>query len=289
MLGDELKKSLEPIQASDELLEKTRRAIEAARIQQAQETLEKAEKASARRSARSSLFLKAMIPVACALLICGGLIVILPKIMSDKEKSGNKSRMPIQEHNSAIDDVTAEIDFILGDNDSKMKGDKSTSYAMQEESETEADSYESSAMPTRDTEVYEETTASEGNDGENSENVSEVEMYKKKISNVVTIEADGHTISVSKDGSTILVDNQFKQKLGPNRMNIAPDTSRPGTGTRISGLYYDEETKMVYVTIADYEDPNYPAGVLYLYEFRFENGNLIMDHDPEPVYMQPSN
>lgn len=287
MLGDELKKSLEPIQASDELLEKTRRAIEAARIQQAQETLEKAEKASARRSARSSLFLKAMIPVACALLICGGLIVILPKIMSDKEKSGNKSRMPIQEHNSAIDDVTADIDFILGDNDYK-KGGKTTSYAAFEESETEADSYES-MMPTQGTEVYEETTTSADNDGENSETVSEVEMYKKKISNVVTIEADGHTISVSKDGSTILVDNQFKQKLGPDRMNISPDTSRPGTGTRISGLYYDEETKIVYVTIADYEDPNYPAGVLYLYEFRFENGNLIMDHDPEPVYMQPSN
>ena len=287
MLGDELKKSLEPIQASDELLEKTRRAIEAARIQQAQETLEKAEKASARRSARSSLFLKAMIPVACALLICGGLIVILPKIMSDKEKSGNKSRMPIQEHNSAINEVTAEIDSILGDNDYK-KGEKTTSYAAFEESETEADSY-GSMMPTQGTEVYEETTTSADNDGENSETVSEVEMYKKKISNVVTIEADGHTISVSKDGSTILVDNQFKQKLGPDRMNISPDTSRPGTGTRISGLYYDEETKMVYVTIADYEDPKYPAGVLYLYEFRFENGNLIMDHDPEPVYMQPSN
>ena len=285
MLGDELKKSLEPIQASDELLEKTRRAIEAARIQQAQETLEKAEKASARRSARSSLFLKAMIPVACALLICGGLIVILPKIMSDKEKSGNKSRMPIQEHNSAINEVTAEIDSILGDNDHK-EGEKTTSYAAFEESETEA--YES-MMPTQGTEVYEETTTSAENDGENSETVSEVEMYKKKISNVVTIEADGHTISVSKDGSTILVDNQFKQKLGPDRMNISPDTSRPGTGTRISGLYYDEETKIVYVTIADYEDPNYPAGVLYLYEFRFENGNLIMDHDPEPVYMQPSN
>lgn len=287
MLGDELKKSLEPIQASDELLEKTRRAIEAARIQQAQETLEKAEKASARRSARSSLFLKAMIPVACALLICGGLIVILPKIMSDKEKSGNKSRMPIQEHNSAINEVTAEIDSILGDNDHK-KGEKPTSYAAFEESETEADSY-GSMMPTQGTEVYEETTTSADNDGENSETVSEVEMYKKKISNVVTIEADGHTISVSKDGSTLLVDNQFKQKLGPDRMNISPDTSRPGTGTRISGLYYDEETKIVYVTIADYEDPNYPAGVLYLYEFRFENGNLIMDHDPEPVYMQPSN
>ena len=287
MLGDELKKSLEPIQASDELLEKTRRAIEAARIQQAQETLEKAEKASARRSARSSLFLKAMIPVACALLICGGLIVILPKIMSDKEKSGNKSRMPIQEHNSAINEVTAEIDSILGDNDHN-KGEKTTSYAAFEESETEADSY-GSMMPTQGTEVYEETTTSADNDGENSETVSEVEMYKKKISNVVTIEADGHTISVSKDGSTILVDNQFKQKLGPDRMNISPDTSRPGTGTRISGLYYDEETKIVYVTIADYEDPNYPAGVLYLYEFRFENGNLIMDHDPEPVYMQPSN
>ena len=287
MLGDELKKSLEPIQASDELLEKTRRAIEAARLKQAQETLEKAEKASARRSARSSLFLKAMIPVACALLICGGLIVILPKIMSDKEKSGNKSRMPIQEHNSAINEVTAEIDSILGDNDHKT-GEKTTSYAAFEESETEADSY-GSMMPTQGTEVYEETTTSADNDGENSETVSEVEMYKKKISNVVTIEADGHTISVSKDGSTILVDNQFKQKLGPDRMNISPDTSRPGTGTRISGLYYDEETKIVYVTIADYEDPNYPAGVLYLYEFRFENGNLIMDHDPEPVYMQPSN
>ncbi|MBR3032543.1 MAG: hypothetical protein IKH92_05940 [Clostridiales bacterium] len=286
MLGDELKKSLEPIQASDELLEKTKRAIEAARIQQAQETLEKAEKASARRSARSSLFLKAMIPVACALLICGGLIVILPKIMGDKEKSGNKSRMPIQEHNSAINEVTAEIDAILGDDDYK-KGEKTTSYAAFEESETEADSY-GSMMPTQGTEVYEETTTSADNDGENSETVSEVEMYKKKISNVVTIEADGHTISVSKDGSTILVDNQLKQKLGPDRMNISPDTSRPGTGTRISGLSYDEETKMVYVTIADYEDPNYPAGVLYLYEFRFENGNLIMDHDPEPVYMQPS-
>ena len=258
MLGDELKKSLEPIQASDELLEKTRRAIEAARLKQAQETLEKAEKASARRSARSSLFLKAMIPVACALLICGGLIVILPKIMSDKEKSGNKSRMPIQEHNSAINEVTAEIDSILGDNDHK-EGEKTTSYAAFEESETEA--YES-MMPTQGTEVYEETTTSAENDGENSETVSEVEMYKKKISNVVTIEADGHTISVSKDGSTILVDNQFKQKLGPDRMNISPDTSRPGTGTRISGLYYDEETKIVYVTIADYEDPNYPAGVL---------------------------
>ena len=58
MLGDELKKALEPIQASDELLEKTRRAIEQARIQQAQETLDK----SVRKDARRTLFLKAMVP-----------------------------------------------------------------------------------------------------------------------------------------------------------------------------------------------------------------------------------
>ena len=117
MLGDELKKALEPIQASDELLEKTRRAIEQARIQQAQETLDK----SVRKDARRTLFLKAMVPVACVLLVVGGLAVVLLPKLSDSKKDGGGRK--VKEHNDAVNTVTADIDSILGLDHTKYSSD----------------------------------------------------------------------------------------------------------------------------------------------------------------------
>ena len=113
MLGDELKKALEPIQASDELLEKTRKAIEQARLSQAKETLAKTEpEKTVRSGTRNSFYWKAVIPVACAVLLFAGAILLLPKLFSEKKSDASRGRGEIQAHNDAIADVVNEIDDI---------------------------------------------------------------------------------------------------------------------------------------------------------------------------------
>ena len=255
MLGDELKKALEPIQASDELLEKTRRAIEQARIQQAQETLDK----SVRKDARRTLFLKAMVPVACVLLVVGGLAVVLLPKLSDSKKDGGVRK--VKEHNDAVNTVTADIDSILG-----------------------LDHFETTRTSFEETEVdvSEDTTVAAT---EETDSVSEdaEDMYRY-MSSATSIRADGHIVSVSGDRSGLLIDLDDSKTLTPRfkNGNNYLGTKNTEDSDEITGLYFDQETQILYITISHFDDSTIVPSRKYLYAILFKDGKLSED-GPELV------
>ncbi|MBP5418182.1 MAG: hypothetical protein J6Y58_11750 [Clostridiales bacterium] len=276
MLGDELKKALEPIQTSDELLEKTRRAIEQARIQQAQESLDKA----VRKDARRTLFLKAMVPVACVLLIFGGLaVVLLPKLGGARKDERSKDR-PVKEHNDAINTVTAEIDSILG-KDSKNQSYRSTdAWSFEEDSSDEVESLQTTyAYETEN--IAEETT--EGKTEREGRQKDPEEMSKYFSDSLLTY-AEDHTIAVSADRSGIIIDWDNQQAVAPRfkNGNNYLGTKNSDETDRITGLFYDKETKTLYITISHFDDLKYTASKKYLYAVPFENGT-ISENGPELV------
>ncbi|MBO4494839.1 MAG: hypothetical protein J5752_03155 [Clostridiales bacterium] len=108
MFGDDLKKSLEPIQVSDELLEKTRKAIEAARLEQAKASLDTASK----KSFSSGKWLRVGAFAACALLVGIGLFAVLPHISSGKKSDAGtnmKSAKNIYGDTSVAQYIDAEL------------------------------------------------------------------------------------------------------------------------------------------------------------------------------------
>lgn len=284
MLGDELKKALEPIQASDELLEKTRRAIEQARIQQAQETLDKA----VRKDARRTLFLKAMVPVACVLLIFGGLaVVLLPKLAGSKKDEGRSGVR--REHNDAVDTVTAEIDSILGE----KSHSKNFSYRA-----TENRDYSEETTEAWESQIEMETTVSseesEGRDdvAENTTPAPTVHDHSGDaddmffyFSDSTSIRADGHSVHISGDKTGIVIDYDSRHTMAPT---IKKGNDHLGQESmeevdKVTGLFYDEDTKTLYITISHFEDSQYVPSKKYLYAVHFENGKLSED-GPELVY-----
>ena len=275
MLGDELKKALEPIQASDELLEKTRRAIEQARIQQAQETLDK----SVRKDARRTLFLKAMVPVACVLLVVGGLAVVLLPKLSDSKKDGGVRK--VKEHNDAVNTVTADIDSILGLDHTKYSSDKLHNHGFDIEGE---DSFETTRTSFEETEVdvSEDTTVAAT---EETDSVSEdaEDMYRY-MSSATSIRADGHIVSVSGDRSGLLIDLDDSKTLTPRfkNGNNYQGTKNTEDSDEITGLYFDQETQILYITISHFDDSNIVPSRKYLYAILFKDGKLSED-GPELV------
>ena len=129
MLGDDLKKSLEPIQVSDELLEKTRKAIEKARLEQAAASLNETSSVSRKASPRLSYFLKAAVPLACIVLVVGGLALLIPKFSKDSESTTKANRSKgaahaaeataayaentVAEHNQALDEISDMVESEL--------------------------------------------------------------------------------------------------------------------------------------------------------------------------------
>ena len=103
MFGDDFKKELEPIKVSPELLEKTRKAIEQARLEQAQESLNKADSSSFRR--RHTIRIIAV--AACAVLLVGGGILLLPGLTGNKQSA---SRDLVSKHDSAVAELADSID-----------------------------------------------------------------------------------------------------------------------------------------------------------------------------------
>lgn len=282
MLGDELKKALEPIQTSDELLEKTRRAIEQARIQQAQETLDKA----VRKDARRTLFLKAMVPVACVLLIFGGLaVVLLPKLTGSKKDEGRSGVR--KEHNDAVETVTADIDRILdGDDewDSTTNKNKSHNFSFQTEATENAEEHSEESTSSEMEWYAEDTTTAPSVDTHSGDN-SNVDMYKY-FSTKTAVAAGEHSISISADNSGIVVDGDDNHTLTPQfkNGNSFLGVKSPEKEDTITGLYFDEETQTLYITISHFDESKYKyiASEKYLYAITFEDGRLS-EEGPELV------
>ncbi|HBZ77522.1 MAG TPA: hypothetical protein DEO39_02300 [Clostridiales bacterium] len=273
MLGDELKKALEPIQASDELLEKTRRAIEQARVQQAQQTLDKA----IRKDARRSLFLKSMVPVAGVLLIVGVLAVVLHPTLSNKKEATRE----IKEHNDAINTVTAEIDSILGlhsDNKSSVKESERDGWDFEYETTRQT------SVSTVDSEDVAEDTTAEATEASSGD----PEDMSRFFSTTASVRAGDHFISVSGDRSGIVVDWNDQKPVTPKFKSgnsyLGADKSKDNETDKITGLFYDTDTDTLYITVSHYEDGSLIATKRYLYSIGFENGELS-ESGPELVCM----
>lgn len=272
MLGDELKKSLEPIQASDELLEKTRRAIEQARLQQASATLAQ-KSAPKKNTAYRSMFLRAVVPIACVLILGFGILAILPAISkkTDSEKGGVKS--PLKEHNDAINTVEKDIDSIIGK--------QNTGVAM----DTNADS--------EDNRSYETTTQAASESAEWCEETTiDLEDDKNKYltpsvrDGAADIDQDEISSSV-KDGDYVLCISEDKKSLvlkdARTDLELANDGShavprlRLASNETIIGLFYVEDTNSLFITTeeAKVKMDGTPDNAYHVYYCIFKDGKVV--------------
>lgn len=268
MLGDELKKALEPIQASDELLEKTRKAIEQARLQQAKETLAKKSEpqqtvlsTAPRSSANRSYYWKAIIPIACVVLLFAGAILILPNLAKSNTDSKNGTRGEIQEHNEAIADVVAEIDGI----------NKSADYA----EDTQAATWESTTESVDSESI---TNDEKSLDGSDSFVIRDIDPYYKnkalmfsptltdRLSVKSSVEVGSYTLCVSGDQKDLyLKDASTGEEIENNGEHSAPGIkSQLEADEKISGLLYDEEYGILYISTIEREWNNRESVHLFI-------------------------
>ena len=273
MLGDELKKALEPIQASDELLEKTRKAIEQARLQQAKETLAKKSEpqqtvlsTAPRSSANRSYYWKAIIPIACVVLLFAGAILILPNLAKSNTDSKNGARGEIQEHNDAIADVVAEIDGM----------NKSADYA----EDTQAATWESETESADrvEAETTETTNNEKSVDGSGSLSLSDIDPYYKnktlmfspnltdRLSVKDSVEVGEYNLCVSDDQKDLyLEDASTGETVANDGDHSAPGIkSKLTADEKISGLLYDEEYGILYISTIEREWNNRESVHLFI-------------------------
>lgn len=279
MLGDELKKSLEPIQASDELLEKTRRAIEAARIQQAQEALNQAEKSS-RRTARRAMFIRAVVPVACVLILGIGIFFLIPKVGSeDGTRSGKKS--PIREHNGAVNEVTAEIDSILGDSSRK------TAQATSETSTEEWDSYEETTTAEQIAEDTTRSSAETEGDLNNKHSFSldpslksgDIEILIPDYEEEDTVIIGDYILGISADRKSLAIqDSRTRQFLESDSNHEIPQLDLDLDET-IYSISYVESSNTLYIVTIVYEGSDIEC---HVYRCKYKDGKVIGN---QPVRM----
>ena len=256
MLSDELKKSLEPIQTSDELLEKTRKAIEEARLQQARETV--AQKSHVRSSIFDRLSFNTVIYIICAVLLVGGIAVTLPFIVKMGKPSRTKSEKGIQAHNDAIVDVVSEIDADLG-----FEGERV--YESQCEDTTEWESAETTTADAKEEET-EADTAPQSEDNKGKSNFLGPDSH---YSSVNYIRVGDYILHISEDRKGLLL---LSMETGEDLPNT-PEHNVPvlkglGEEEHIIGLSYDEKVGLLYITTE--ENSN-----LHIYSCRYEDGRVV--------------
>ena len=289
MLGDELKKSLEPIKTSDELLEKTRQAIYEARVKQAQESLDEASSRSARkRSAGMTYFLRAAIPVACALLVIGGMVLVLPKLSkSDVEKSA-KTKSRSQASNTAAEekaydaaeyaaDTTVAANYDLDLQEDTQDENKGKTLSPNTTEESEPNSQEDHAMD------GETTIEEEAGSTAPAEDVD----FSDKVSYERSVEAGEYTVSIVNGGHALYVgdgsddpsssepqDHKDDKGQGAVLSDFSGTFLDNGSGTpyTIVGLLYEEETQILYMTVRITEEGK--GTQYYIMYGVFENGSL---------------
>ncbi len=280
MLGDELKKALEPIQASDELLEKTRKAIEQARLSQAKETLAKTEpEKTVRSGTRNSFYWKAVIPVACAVLLFAGAILLLPKLFSEKKSDASRGRGEIQAHNDAIADVVNEIDDIACE----------ATQAYAEESE---EASQASAATTSEAQV--DGDSSKNQDGaealESSDSFSlTIDPYYKNKNLMVSpnltdrlsvkhsVPVGKYTLIISEDEKELYLNDTATGKIVENTSEHAAPSIRDmlSENETISGLLYDENYRILYISTVEGDTASTDS--VHLFVCGYDDGKVTKD------------
>jgi len=254
MFGDDFKKSLEPIKVSDELLEKTRKAIEAARLEEAKKTLDNA----SRKSFSSGKWLKTGAMVACVLLVGIGIFAILPYLTSGMSKTSSDATTA--RRIMASDTVAANLEGRDNYYSSKNKSEYFDDVA----EETTAASME---------QAQEETTEAEENDNEHLSVRPDDSTESGKTSPTLlfasTANIKGRTLSIDTksknlfwtDSSRDLQGNQGKEDvaLPTVPMSEADDT--------IEGIAFFEDPGILGVIVSSKESETAVKGycTLYLY------------------------
>lgn len=280
MLGDELKKALEPIQASDELLEKTRKAIEQARLSQAKETLAKTEpEKTVRSGARNSFYWKAVIPVACAVLLFAGAILLLPKLFSEKKSDASRGRGEIQAHNDAIADVVNEIDDIACEDTQAYEGES-------------AEASQASAATTSEAQV--DGDYSKNQDGaeaiESSDSFSlTIDPYYKNKNLMVSpnltdrlsvkhsVPVGKYTLIISEDEKELYLNDTATGKIVENTSEHAAPAIRDmlSENETISGLLYDENYRILYISTVEGDTASTDS--VHLFVCGYDDGKVTKD------------
>jgi hypothetical protein len=146
------------------------------------------------------------------------------------------------------------------------------------------DSFETTRTSFEETEVdvSEDTTVAAT---EETDSVSEdaEDMYRY-LSSATSIRADGHIVSVSGDRSGLLIDLDDSKTLTPRfkNGNNYLGTKNTEDSDEITGLYFDQETQILYITISHFDDSNIVPSRKYLYAILFKDGKLSED-GPELV------
>ena len=250
MLGDELKKSLEPIQTSDELLAKTRAAIEKARLEQAAASLNGTASASSRkkRPFRYSYFLMAAIPVLCVALLVGGLIFLLPR-MSKSATDMTKSKRSKNSRSTSVVAAAENVD----------RGEKS--YA-EEGAYAETSSSAEWTMP----DAVENTTEAEDLDKNGETEVkdepSETTAADDKhfvrptpdipFTDAQTVVAGEYLVCIADDRKSLfLCDKKTGDIIPESEEHVIPAIEDLDENETITGLFYSDETESLYIIVSD--------------------------------------
>lgn len=254
MLGDELKKALEPIQASDELLEKTRRAIEEARLKQASETL--AEKEAPRKNtARRSMFIRAVVPVACLLILGFGIYFLIPKGgKKDMKSKSSGGRSAAKEHNDAVGQIV-DIDGELSFNTTESRISLETEATEEAEDRYEGqDVYEETESPTSDWKLptsAEETSYQEIDGSSSSHYALKPDTENDYISDYGThpsINVGDYILAVTEEQNALmLLDTSSLKELSDSDEHSAPKLDLE-EGEKIVGLLYEKTTGKLCIT-----------------------------------------
>ncbi|MBO4928754.1 MAG: hypothetical protein J5379_10990 [Clostridiales bacterium] len=285
MFGDDFKKSLEPIKTSDELLEKTRKAIEQARLEKASESLTASSRPVRRRS-QMSYFLMAAVPIACVILIMGGVFFLLPK-MSKSKKSDTKSKADGGKRYAKQEAaVAADLDLAV---ENVVGVDNYISNELSEDSpDTQKDSVdarENGGDAESERAVYDETTAG-----------LPAEASSDKFSSNLFAQAGDYTICISSDKQSLLlmVSSESKNLLpsGKDQNDDSIPVISHITGSypegendlEIIGVDYDEALQRVYITVSNFPSGN-PHGEYILLSWEFKDGEFI-GNEPKIEYIE---
>lgn len=293
MLGDELKKALEPIQASDELLEKTRKAIEQARLEQARQTItEKPPEKTVRSGARRSFYLKALVPVACALILIAGVVFLLPTLNKgrDASKSGDRGKKGmIQEHNAAVNEVVDQIDgYLGGDEDEHMEYIAENTQAASEtwESTTDAADNDSKYQGDSKDAAAEATTTEAENDIDmfyKNKSISFSSNMTDRLSVTASVSVGKFDLSISSDGKElILSDHATGKTVESNDEHEVPNIKDClHVGETMTGLLYDEDYYLLYISTVEKSQDENKEDSVHLFCSGYADGKVTKD--PERV------
>ena len=275
MFGDDLKKSLEPIKTSDELLAKTRLAIEKARLEQAKASLEPAHTEPKKRSSSFGFSWKMVVPIACALLVVGGAVMVTDYLGKAKKA---ESKDKIKTHNQEIASLDKQLDAAVGGDRYNYAADTTVASVEHEAEDVEGLDWENSP-------VMEETTAAESSEaaskGNHQKSDGSMSVRPSKASEFyASVQVDGSLLCISDDRhSLFLADPMTGNPIPDEKGKQVPDFSFLDEDQKIQGLNYLENYGLLFVSVSS-DQAWSKQSIEHLYICSYKDG-VLQSETPE--------